>query len=283
VVETRPREGLADVTGPLTVNVVAERDTLVTWTNRGVRDSIPEIGPVPGPVDSVGVITVQKRIESPAGVEARDARLDSFVFEVRDADADTVVTVLFTDSAGTASDTVPAGEYTLVEIFGPRDVAVRAGQDTLVTWTNTYPRPTDFGTIAVHTKVEWPLGFEARSAPLEGFVFEVRHVDSQTVLRTLITDTMGIASAHVPHGTYDIVEIDAQELNDRTGQARVRVTGREITRLGWINRRPWPLPLLMILLGGLVLLPAGWLLRRRPRVTTVSRVRSASVKSEKRL
>jgi hypothetical protein len=261
------------------VRVAGPGITRLEWTN---RQRPTPVTPDPEP-DTIGTITVQKRIESPQGVEVEDAPLEGFKFEVRDADADTVVTILSTDSAGTASDTVPVGEYRLVEVFGPRDVEVRAGQDTLVTWTNVYPISTDLFPVGVHMRVEWPIGVEAWRRPPEGFAFEVRDADSQVAVDTLVTNNLGVAITQLRRGMYDIIQIDGLGLGDRTGPVRLRVTGPEVLWLEWTNRHPWPVTLLIILLIGLALLASAWLLRRRPRVTTVSRVRSASVKSEKRL
>jgi hypothetical protein len=272
-------QGLNDLTGSATVTVLTGDTVQVDWANI-CPDGLPACDGPPPP----GTVTVQKRIESPEGFEVPGARLDSFVFEVRDPDSDRVVTTLVTDSEGRASDTVPIGDYQVVEVFGPRDVEVLPGRDTLVVWTNTYPPPTGFGTVTLHKKIVWPVGLESGRAPLGGFVFEVREAGSTNAVATLVTDTMGMASVHLGYGVYDIVEIDTQEWADQMGPTQVRVTGPEVMRLEWINQRPWPdpIPALPITLGLLALLAPVSFLRRKPKVTTVDRVLGIKVESERR-
>jgi uncharacterized repeat protein (TIGR01451 family) len=218
VEETLLPDGFTAITPTHPVEVLADQDTPVRWLNL----CSPAQCPSQPPSDS-GTITVQKRIESPAGVEVQGVPLEGFKFEVRDADTDTPVDTLITDARGIASRSLRHGAYDIVEIdaqglddrTGPRQVRVAGPGITRLEWTNRQrptpvtpdPEPDTIGTITVQKRIESPQGVEVEDAPLEGFKFEVRDADADTVVTILSTDSAGTASDTVPVGEYRLVEV----------------------------------------------------------------------------
>ena len=239
VVET-DNQGLTDQTVSANgVAVTQGQTTNVAWTN---RQAAP------------GTITVQKTIESSTGGapdNPANPDLSGFVFDVLEAGTQNVAATLVTGGNGTASATVPAGSYDVVETdsqglpdqtVSANGVTVTQGQTTNVPWTNRQAAP--MGTMTVQKTIESSTGGapdNPANPDLSGFVFDVLDAGTQNVVETVVTDGNGAASAAVPVGSYDVVETDSQGLTDQTGSVDgIAVTEGQTTNIPWTNRQAAP-------------------------------------------